>query len=106
MLVPNLKHFGRPVFSCKGGNSHEWQVKTKRDPESRHEQLARSERPQKVLREAGKTQRVCTAAGNSKSTRKSREICRIKPTMWEASQEFRKIERGPGGTLWKNRKQL
>ena len=85
---------------------HEWQVKTRRDPESRQEQLAKSERPQKVLREVGKTQRVSTAAGNSKSARKSREICRIKQTVWEASQEFRKIERGPGGTLWKNGKQL
>lgn len=85
---------------------HEWQVKTRRDPESRQEQLAKSEMPQKVLREIGKAQRVSAAAGNSRSARKSREICRIKQIVWEASQEFRKVERGPGGTLWKNRKQL
>lgn len=84
---------------------HNWQVKTRRDPESRQNNWL-SQRPQKVLREVGKTQRVSVAAGNSKSARKSREICRIKQTVWEASQEFRKIERGPGGTLWKNGKQL
>lgn len=84
---------------------HEWQVKIRRDSESRQEQLTKSERPQKVLRD-GKTQRVSSAAGNSRSARKSREICRIKQTMWEASQEFRKIERGPGRTLWRNGKQL
>lgn len=86
--------------------SHEEQVKTMRDPKSRREQLASSERLQKVLREVGKTQRVSAAAGNSKSARKRRETCRIKQTMWEASQEFRKIERGPGGTLRENGKQL
>lgn len=85
---------------------HEWQVKIRRDFKSRQEQLVKSERPQKVLREIGKTQRVSSAAGNSRSARKSREICRINQTMWEASQEFRKIERGPGRTLWRNGKQL
>lgn len=85
---------------------HERQVKIRRDPNSRQEQLAKSGRPQKVLREVGKTQRVSSAAGNSRSTRKGREICRIKQTVWEASQEFRKIERGPGRTLWRNGKQL
>lgn len=81
-------------------------MKTRRDPKSRREQLAKSERPQKVLREVGKTQRVSAAAGNSKSARERRETCRIKQTMWEATPEFRKIERGPGGTLWENGKQL
>lgn len=35
---------------------HERQVKIRRDPNSRQEQLAKSVRPQNVLREVGKTQ--------------------------------------------------